>query len=368
LIDNLPDQIYLKDRESRFVMVNPEVLRMFGVSKPEEVLGKSDFDFDPPELVAQFYADEQAIIHSGEPMVNREETGLNPVTGQRVWTLSTKAPLRDHQGKIIGIIGINRDITERKQAEEALQGSEARYRSLFEDSPISLWEEDFSAVKVRLDRLRAEGVTDFRTYFANHPETIAECIALIKVIDVNKATLTLYQADSKEVLLSSLSSVVEIGDQLQGFGAELLAIAAGQTKVEIETYNYTLKGKLKYIALKWSVAPGHEPTFDKVLISIIDITERKQAEEELQKYRDHLEELVEARTAELQVALASLKTLRGLIPICASCKKIRDDHGYWTQVEVYIRDHSEAEFSHSICPDCMKRLYPEYYGEEESDK
>ena len=67
---------------------------------------------------------------------------------------------------------------------------------------------------------------------------------------------------------------------------------------------------------------------------------------------------------ELQEALAKIKSLRGLIPICASCKKIRDDRGYWTQLEVYIRDHSEAEFSHSICSDCMQKLYPEFLEEE----
>ena len=63
----------------------------------------------------------------------------------------------------------------------------------------------------------------------------------------------------------------------------------------------------------------------------------------------------------LQEALAKLKTLRGLLPICASCKKIRDDKGYWNQIETYISDHSKAEFSHSICPQCAKELYGDYY-------
>jgi len=62
---------------------------------------------------------------------------------------------------------------------------------------------------------------------------------------------------------------------------------------------------------------------------------------------------------ELQDSLAKVKTLSGLLPICASCKKIRNDQGYWSQIEVYIRDHSEAEFSHGLCPDCVKKLYPE---------
>jgi PAS domain S-box-containing protein len=81
-----------------------------------------------------------------------------------------------------------------------------------------------------------------------------------------------------------------------------------------------------------------------------DITERKRVEEER-------EELL----VEFQAALAKIKTLGGLLPICASCKKIRDDQGYWTQVEVYIRNHSEVEFSHGICPECMKKLYPDFF-------
>ena len=80
--------------------------------------------------------------------------------------------------------------------------------------------------------------------------------------------------------------------------------------------------------------------------------QRKQAEEEIEKHRDYLEELVKERTAEIKI-------LRGILPICMCCKKIRDDKGYWNLVEEYISDHSEAEFSHGICPECMKKFYPD---------
>lgn len=121
-----------------------------------------------------------------------------------------------------------------------------------------------------------------------------------------------------------------------------------------------------------------------------DITHRKQSEEALRAARDRLEEKVKERTAELlkanehlvmeiadreraehelaklvgelQEALAQVKTLSGLLPICASCKKIRDDKGYWTQVEVYVRDHTHADFTHSICPECAAKLYPDFYS------
>lgn len=79
----------------------------------------------------------------------------------------------------------------------------------------------------------------------------------------------------------------------------------------------------------------------------------------------HLNAELQARNEELQQALDKLKTLSGLLPICANCKKIRDDDGYWHQVEAYIRDHSEVEFSHGICPDCKKKLYPDFFKEDE---
>jgi PAS domain S-box-containing protein len=92
---------------------------------------------------------------------------------------------------------------------------------------------------------------------------------------------------------------------------------------------------------------------EHLLESFLDITERKRAEEE----RERL-------IGQLQEALAKVKTLSGLLPMCASCKRIRDDKGYWQQIEAYIRDHSEAEFSHSVCPECAKKLYPEVFNRE----
>jgi hypothetical protein len=91
-----------------------------------------------------------------------------------------------------------------------------------------------------------------------------------------------------------------------------------------------------------------------------EIAEREQIGEDLKKARDLLEERVVERTAELQQAIDRVKILRGLLPICSSCKKIRDDQGYWTQLETYIHQHSEADFTHSLCPDCAERLFQGY--------
>ncbi len=91
-----------------------------------------------------------------------------------------------------------------------------------------------------------------------------------------------------------------------------------------------------------------------------EIAEREQIQEDLKKSHDLLEERVTERTAQLQQAIDSVKVLRGLLPICSSCKKIRDDQGYWTQLETYIHQHSEADFTHGLCPDCAERLFQGY--------
>ncbi|RKY55180.1 MAG: hypothetical protein DRP89_03805 [Candidatus Neomarinimicrobiota bacterium] len=150
----------------------------------------------------------------------------------------------------------------------------------------------------------------------------------------------------------------------------------------------------RYFDVRYYPYYNKEAVVTHVVLVTHDITQRKIAEEELEKHRDHLEEMVEDRTNELEksnrqlqneiierkrlerkmeqlikdlkTALTNVKRLRGLIPICASCKKIRDDEGYWKEVESYIREHSDAEFTHGICPDCMKKLYPQYYDKDKS--
>ncbi len=96
--------------------------------------------------------------------------------------------------------------------------------------------------------------------------------------------------------------------------------------------------------------------------SIVKLRVKTQLELKLQR------DILVQRNKELQEALVKIKTLSGLLPICASCKKIRDDQGYWTQLENYITEHTEVEFTHGCCPECMKKLYPELYEKKYGDK
>ncbi|MHB8608941.1 MAG: response regulator [Candidatus Acidiferrales bacterium] len=120
LIDNVPDFIYVKDVDCRFVVANLSVARQMGAKTPEELLGKNDFDFYPLELAKTFYADEQRVIRSGQAEVNREEAGLDS-TGNMIQVLTTQVPLRDKNGRITGLAGIGRDITYLKKAQAEMQ-------------------------------------------------------------------------------------------------------------------------------------------------------------------------------------------------------------------------------------------------------
>jgi signal transduction histidine kinase/sensor domain CHASE-containing protein len=181
---------------------------------------------------------------------------------------------------------------------EELVTSERRARALFERSPVSLWEEDFSEVKRRLDALKAEGVIDLRRYFEQDPARLLEMVALIHIEDVNQATLSLYDAPSKKRLIEGISgySTPESGEV---FLAQMLAVAEGSTEFWGDTAMRTPAGNLKHVAVRWLVMPGHEADYGSVVVSIVDLTDRVRAQHELDAIRQNLESIVERRTAEL---------------------------------------------------------------------
>jgi PAS domain S-box-containing protein len=126
LIDNLPDAIYAKDAAGRKILANLADLKNLRRQTEAEVIGKSDFDLFPPEIAEKFYADDLKVIR-GQAVINREEYFLTE-TGEKRWLMTSKLPLYDQAGKIAGLVGIGRDITERRQAEEALRRSEEKLR------------------------------------------------------------------------------------------------------------------------------------------------------------------------------------------------------------------------------------------------
>jgi len=133
LMDNVPDHIFFKDRESRVIRTNGAHAQALGFADPQEMIGKTDFDFFPREYAQRYYEREQEIMRSGQPMIN-EELEIPLPNGQTMWLSITKIPLSDASGRITGLVGISRNITERVRAEKALRESEERFRRLAEST------------------------------------------------------------------------------------------------------------------------------------------------------------------------------------------------------------------------------------------
>jgi diguanylate cyclase (GGDEF)-like protein/PAS domain S-box-containing protein len=120
MVASLPDLLYVKDVDSRFVLANQAAATAMGVSSPAELIGKTDFDFYPREVAEAFHGDEQKIIRTGQPLVSRDELIREP-DGRKRWILTTKVPLVEEDGEVTGIIGIGRNITALKELESELR-------------------------------------------------------------------------------------------------------------------------------------------------------------------------------------------------------------------------------------------------------
>jgi signal transduction histidine kinase len=160
-----------------------------------------------------------------------------------------------------------------------LQESELRYRGLFTDSPVSLWEEDFSAVKSALDALRPT-VSDLAAHLDANPTLAAEMAQLVKVLDVNEATLTLHRAISRQDLLTALPATFT-ASSFRAFRRELLAIWHSEHTLVMDGEVQTLDGEPRQVVVRWNVPPPYRESMARVIVSLEDVTDRKAAERAL---------------------------------------------------------------------------------------
>ena len=196
--------------------------------------------------------------------------------GRTVRLLEYAVPLMDEHGRSRGAIGAFVDLTAAHRDRVTLARSEERYRRIFETAGVSIWEEDFSAVKAALDRLRDEGVVDLQAYLEAYPEFVDHCISLVGIVDVNPATLRMFGATTKEELLPSLHRVFR-PESRAVFVGELLALSRGERHFEAEAGVQTLDGRRLDVIVHVAFPAPDEP-FDRVLVSVADITDRKRAE------------------------------------------------------------------------------------------
>jgi diguanylate cyclase (GGDEF)-like protein len=282
-LEEHPDEIEACMARIKIRNVNLQTLEMYAAASQDELLANLSVVFR--DGMRAHFRDELLALWQGALTWSGE--GVN-------YRLSGEAlDIRLHWRILPGseqsweqVLVTIENITARKEAERALSASEARLRSLFENAPISLWEEDYSALKAYLDELRTQGVTDLKGHLTEHPEAIEHSMGLIRVLNVNRKTLELFEAPDKATLLSSLDKVFR--DEMQAhFTGELVDMWNGKTSYEREGINYSLSGEPLNVHLDWRLMPGHEQDFRWVLVAIQDITARKKAEDYLRYLGTH---------------------------------------------------------------------------------
>ncbi len=326
VIDLLPEMIFAKDSEGRFILANRAVADAYG-STVDDLTGRlhSEFHVEEEEL-QHMLQDDLEVIESGREKFILEQS-FQDHAGNVRFLQTKKVPLSVPGKSERAILGIATDITERKRVEEALRVERERAQMYLDLAGVMFVALDATDTVTLVNRKTCEllgyakeelvGRNWFDTCL---PQRLRESV--------------------KEVSKQILRGVIE----------------------PVEYYEnpvLTKTGEERLIAWHNTVLRDNEGAIIGHLSSGDDITERKRAEEALLQEKEKLQE-----------ALDNIKTLKGLLPICAECKKIRDDKGYWKQIEGYIETHSDASFSHGLCPECMDKIYgnEDWYKKEDFDQ
>jgi PAS domain S-box-containing protein len=278
IVETAQEGIWTIDAEARTSFVNPKMAAMLGYA-PEEMLGRPLLDFMDAEWRTHA-AERLALRRDG--VAEEHEFKFLRKDGSILWASLAATPIRDADGTYAGALAMVRDITEHHEAETLLRAAEERFRSLFENAPHVLWEDDLSGVKAYIDGLRAAGVTDLRDHFARHPEDVVVCYSKARILDVNQAGVRLYEARDKAELINGLERILTPESNVV-LAEELIALAEGKTVFESEATDQTFTGRKNHILFKAIVAPGCEETWSRVYISIVDLTSRKMLEEQLRQ-------------------------------------------------------------------------------------
>lgn len=284
LIENSSDEVSILSAEGVLLYESPSSNPTLGY-QPGEFLGKNLFMMVHPDDLQRVQYRLEEILR--DPTLHpREEFRLLHRNGTWRWVEAVGTNLLD-EPSVRGLVINYHDVTERVLGEEALRESEIRFRNLFENTPVSIWEEDFSAVKSYLDDLKGKGILNLDAYLTEHPERVMACLDLVKLLDVNQASLKLHEATVKSALLTNLQKTFA-PESFETFKRELMAIANGEQQLEMDVVVQTLTGQRRDATMNWAVVPGNEATYARVLVSLVDITERKRAQQGIQRQLQRL--------------------------------------------------------------------------------
>ena len=284
LAENSVDSIFMIDKKFRVVYVNEYGARQFRTSK-QDIIGKKVAELFPKQNAEKQLASLKKVFTDKQILHSEEVTSF---PGGIVWLETKLIPVFDEEKNVKFVYGISSDITDRKKAQDQVKESQEKYQNIFDHSPVSIWDEDWTEVIKSIDKLHKEGVKDFKEYFEKHPDFVSEILKKVKVINVNNETLRMFDAKTKEEMLYSLETVFATPDTLPGFIGELIALSEGKELYKTEMSLRKVNIELINVLLTMTFPPKDSGS-GRVLVSLMDITERKKAEEELKKKYQELE-------------------------------------------------------------------------------
>ncbi len=314
LVENIEHAIFQLDPDGVYQFINRAGARVFG-RKPADVIGRSMTDVlsadgaaGPLEMLATVVSSARSLAREHPLLIGGDE---------RTYSTSL-VPVLTKSGRVGAVIGIGQDVTVARRAEIELRASRAAMHLAQQVGHFGSWDWVLGT---------PEAVWSDEVYriFGMEPPPGGARITIDSYMER-------VHRDDRAAVATAMRAVERDGEP---FDMEYRLLRPDGCERTVYS-----RGRV-----------FEPPAVDRprVIGMVLDITDRKLREEE----RERL-------VAELQNALAHVKTLHGLLPICCACKKIRDDKGYWEQIEVYVKERSDAEFTHGLCPECMHRLYPEY--------
>lgn len=292
IFDHAPiGMAHIDARTGKFVEVNDNFVMMTGfIGDQLQEMNASDLTYPDDK------ADEKSQLDALLRGTNRGfsmEKRINTNRGESIWVNFTASPLWAPGDTPSTYIAIMEDISLKKEAKEQISKSEAHFKSLFEDSPVALWEEDFSAVRSHLEALGLMGLSpkSVMTYLREYPQEIQKCISLVRILDVNNECLVLNYPKTKEELTDGLSGLLD-EDSTQAFVRQLVAITSGVSGIAMDSKLRRESGEVLDVHLRWGVMRGYENTLERVMISAEDITAQKESQRIISNTQKRIETLV----------------------------------------------------------------------------
>ncbi len=308
VVDSLSDGLCTLDLDGHVTFANPSAIELLGLA-PDALEGSdilSRFRFLPDNPVEEI---EPVEVLESVVLGNRftDDTALLETADGRVIPIACVFnPIRNGHGVRSVVLSFG-DLTERREAREAIRRTEQHYRTLFHALPIAVYEEDFSAVGRWLDQLRVDGVEDIRSYLESNRDELREAISLINVRDVNPAVLDLLEADDPEELLGPLNPRVFTEETLNSMMEQIIAIWEDRDSVLMELTGTTLRNNRLDAIFQWSASRiGGRLDLSKVLVAVTDITARKLVEDQMASLVRSKDEFLASVSHELRTPLTAV--------------------------------------------------------------